>query len=72
MPRDVALQVLREEKSDIWSMKSMLDIIQQEIEAREPCSLFGETEKKTVFHRPKQTPATFSSFRTREQSNANN
>ena len=72
MPKDVALQVARETKSDIWSMKSILDIIRKEIEARETCSYVGETEKKAPTHRPKQNPAAISSFHAKEQSISRN
>ena len=71
MPKDVALQVSRETKSDIWEMKNILDIIRKEIEARETCSFVGETEKKATTHRPKQVPGTVSSFHVKEQSNVN-
>ncbi len=71
MPKDVALQVSRETKSDIWSMKDILGIIRKEIEARETCSFVGETEKKVTIHRPRQSPGTVSSFHAKEQSNAN-
>ena len=72
MPKDVALQVSRETKSDIWSMKSILDIIRKEIEARETCSFVGEAEKRVAVHRPKQPLATISSFHAKEQSNSSN
>ena len=71
MPKDVALQVSRETKSDIWEMKNILDIIRKEIEARETCSFVGETEKKAISHRPKQVPGTVSSFHVKEHSSGN-
>ena len=72
MPKDVALQVSRETKSDIWSMKDILEIIRKEIEARETCEFVGEKEKKAVMHRPKANPGTVSSFHAKEKSNMNN
>ena len=72
MTKDVALQVVREIKLDIWSMKSILDIIRKEIEARETCSYVGETEKKAPIHRPKQNPTAKSSFHAKEQSISSN
>ena len=48
MPKDLALQVSRETKSDIWEMKNILDIIQKDIEARETCSFAVKTEKKII------------------------
>ena len=72
MPKDVTLQVSREAKSDIWSMKDILEIIRKEIEARETCEFVGEKEKKTVIHRPKSNPGTVSSFHAKEKSNMNN
>ena len=47
MPKDIALQVSSETKSDIWSMKDILEIILKEIEARETCEFVGEKEKSS-------------------------
>ena len=72
MLKDIALPVSRETKSDIWSMKDILEITQKEIEARETCEFVGENEKKAVAHRSKSNPGTVSSFHAKEKSNVTN